>query len=208
MPVLTGLIWVLAPVSAALVLAVVDPTGLRLAWRTLIEVVTSAPLRGETPNGADRPRESGLARLSLPDIVDMSPIVLQGRFEPRDHDTRLQTGALTLNHALLQTEHGGLKARTEPVRIVEGREYINRSTTFAARLGLGQREQIELRRIRPVTDDDHAVPASPLCQGRKPQLVGLWPGRGRMVMILWPEGATPGPDSPENAPCGIWSYRR
>lgn len=223
-PVMQGLLWLLAGVTSAVVLAALDPTGFTLAWRTAAQIAsavggpTAAPSPA-TASDATEPRagaqtgarthagaevQAGVWR----EILALSPVTLEGAFKPRDDLTRAATGAITLEHAILRTERGGLEARTEPVRILQGRDALDRHTGFAARFGLGQTEQIEIRRLRPLQGDAEALPASPLCQGRSPELIALWPGRGRMVMVLWPQGQGPGPDSPADAACGIWSYRR
>lgn len=206
--VVPALIWLMVPITTVLVVTAIYPSSVSRAWRTAVEATDADRPTGETSNTGQSTSDPARRPSIFTRVLATSPVSLEGSFTPRDETTQQATGSVTLEHARITTELGGLDVGSEPVRILQGRDAIDQEGSFSARFGMGRSEQVELRRVRQLSADAPALTGVGLCQGQTPGLVALWPGRDRMVMVVWPEGAGPGPDSPRNAACGIWNYRR
>lgn len=97
--------------------------------------------------------------------------------------------------------------RTRPWRIAAGRDGAVQGWTFARRLAAAPDAQIELREVVP-EQEGASVAASPLCGGRSPGTVALLHRQDQVDLMLFRAGATPGPDAPASALCGVWTLRR
>lgn len=164
---------------------------------------------------AGRAIGGGLAGLSgLQDVArlegaalaaDNSDQLLAGEFEPADEATRAAVGTATFVGASIQLEKGD-SFRTQPLRIVLGREAFVAGQTFADRLAAAPDAQIELRGIVPVSRGTAVTPTS-LCGGETPGVIALLHRQGRVDMMLFRARTIVGPDAPVTALCGVWQFR-
>lgn len=133
-------------------------------------------------------------------------IVLTGEFAPADEATRQTVGGATFAGASIRLENGAT-LRTRPLRIAAGHEAFVPGETFAHRWNAPADAQIEVRTVVPA-EGEPAVGASPMCGGRPPGAVALLHRRERVDLMVFRDRAVIGPDTPESALCGVWSFVR
>jgi len=180
------------------------------AWSVVREEV--APAVGDAAGWAIDGGPGGLS--GLQDAVrrndttltaDSGDRALTGEFDPVDEATRDAVGTATFIGASIRLEKGD-SFRTQPMRIVPGRESFVAGQTFADRLAAAPDAQIELRRIVPVTRGS-PVAATSLCGGEVPGVVALLHRQGRLDMLMFRTRTIVGPDAPADALCGVWHFR-
>lgn len=149
--------------------------------------------------------KAALADDGNPRVAASTDAVLAGEFGPADDIARAALGGATFAGAGIRFDTGE-SFRTSPLRIAAGREQFVFGQTFADRLEAPADAQIELRRIIPASRGER-VKASPLCGGDTPGLVALLHRRDRVDLMLFRDGARPGPDAPVAALCGAWRLK-
>lgn len=207
---LTRLAAALAFVCLVLFLLAIEQKHAVGAWTTIRDEV--APAVGNAAGWAIDGGPGGLSGLKEAVgrgdgtlVADAGDRILAGEFDPADEATRETVGAATFIGATLRLEKGET-FRTQPLRIIAGREAFVSGQTFADRLAASPDAQIELRRIVPATRSSPVAPTS-LCGGEAPGVVALLRRRDRVDMMLFRARTTLGPDAPPAAVCGVWRFR-
>lgn len=207
---LKSLVGVMTFVCLVLFLLAIEQKQAVQAWAAVRD--GAAPAAGRIVRWIGDGASDGLSGLKTaaagaggPAAASPADAVLAGEFAPADEATRAAVGGVGFTGALIRLETGGV-LRTQPLRIVSGRDAFAQGQTFAARLNAREDAQIELRRVLPEAGD-RQTSAATLCGARAPGVVALLHRSGRVDMMLFRERTIVGADASPTALCGVWSFR-
>jgi hypothetical protein len=195
----------LAVACGVLFLLAVEQRHAIAAWRTVEAGFRSAEALWRTGPPAAASQSSASPPVAVLAATD-EDIPLTGAFQPGDMLTRQSVGEVVFTAGLIRFGSGEV-LHTRPLRIVQGGEPFNQGRTYSDLWGAPAEAQVELRSVLSLKEASSSE-GLPLCRPDRPGAVALLHRRNRLDMMVFRQGAAPGPEAPGSAVCGVWSFRR